>query len=45
MWALRPELGKAVRSMSNAVYEKSILPARIQEAVRYAIARVNDCPI
>jgi hypothetical protein len=45
MWEMRPEFGEAVRHLSSTVYEKSILTARVAEAVRYAIARINDCPI
>ena len=45
MWQLRPELGEAAARLSHAVYEQSILPARVREAVRFRIARINDCPI
>jgi alkylhydroperoxidase family enzyme len=45
MWQLRPELGEAAARLSKAVYEQSVLPARVREAVRCRIARINDCPI
>lgn len=45
MWRLRPELGEAAAHLSSAVYQQSVLPARVKEAVRYRIARINDCPI
>ena len=45
VWALRPELGKPVAELSDAVYSKSQLPARVREAVRMRIAQINDCPI
>ena len=45
VWALQPILGKAVGDLSFAVYEESILPARVKEAVRMRIAQINDCPI
>jgi hypothetical protein len=45
VWALQPELGKAVGELSSAVYERSILPARVKEAVRMRIALINDCPV
>jgi alkylhydroperoxidase family enzyme len=45
MWRLRPELGEAAARLSRAVYEESILEPRVREAVRYRIARINDCPI
>ena len=45
VWALRPELGEPVAALSDAVYRKSQLPARVREAVRMRIAQINDCPI
>ena len=45
VWALRPELGEPVALLSDAVYSKSQLPARVREAVRMRIAQINDCPI
>jgi alkylhydroperoxidase family enzyme len=45
VWGLQPALGKAVGDLSFAVYEESILPARVKEAVRMRIAQINDCPI
>lgn len=45
VWALQPDLGKAVGELSVAVYERSILPARVKEAVRMRIALINDCPV
>jgi len=45
VWALVPELGGAVGALSQAVYERSMLPARVKEAVRMRIALINDCPV
>jgi alkylhydroperoxidase family enzyme len=45
MWTLRPELGEAALTMRTAAYEKSILPERLQEAVRYRISLINGCLI
>ena len=45
VWALRPELGQPVAELSDAVYSKSQLPARVREAVRMRIAQINDCHI
>jgi alkylhydroperoxidase family enzyme len=45
VWALAPELGKAVGELSAAVYERSMLAARVKEAVRMRIALINDCPV
>lgn len=45
VWALRPELGEPVAALSDAVYRKSQLPARVREAVRMRIAQINECPI
>ena len=45
VWSLRPEMSEAVTRLSNAVYQKSQLPAREREAVRMRIAQINDCPI
>jgi alkylhydroperoxidase family enzyme len=45
VWGLRPEMGKAVGRLTDAVYNKSILPTRVREAARMRIAQINDCPI
>ncbi len=45
VWALRPDMSAAVTKLSDAVYEKSRLPARVRECVRMRIAQINDCPI
>jgi alkylhydroperoxidase family enzyme len=45
VWSLRPEMGRAVNKMSQAVYQRSILPVRVREAARMRIAQINDCPI
>lgn len=45
VWSLRPDLSKAVSSLTNAVYNKSILPPRVREAARMRIAQLNDCPV
>ena len=36
---------KAVTALSDAVYNKSALPARERECIRMRIAQINDCPI
>jgi alkylhydroperoxidase family enzyme len=45
VWSLRPEMGGAVARLSDAAYNKSILPVRVREAARMRIAQLNDCPI
>ncbi len=45
MWRLRPELGEAAARLAKAVSERSILRPRVKEAVRFRIARINECPI
>jgi AhpD family alkylhydroperoxidase len=45
VWALRPEMGKAVAKLADAVYNKSELPGRVREAARMRIAQINECPI
>jgi alkylhydroperoxidase family enzyme len=45
LWRLKPKLGAAVDELTKAIYQETTLPLRIREAVRYRIARVNDCPI
>ena len=45
VWSLRPEMGAAVAKLSDAAYNKSILPVRVREAARMRIAQLNDCPI
>ena len=45
VWSLRPEMGGAVAKLSDAAYNKSILPVRVREAARMRIAQLNDCPI
>lgn len=43
VWGLRPELGAAAQAMREAAYHNSVLPHRLQEAVRYRIAIINGC--
>ena len=38
-------MGGAVAKLSDAAYNKSILPVRVREAARMRIAQLNDCPI
>jgi alkylhydroperoxidase family enzyme len=38
-------MGAAVAKLSDAAYNKSILPVRVREAARMRIAQLNDCPI
>jgi len=45
VWALRPEMSKAVGNLADAVYNKSELPGREREAARMRIAQINECPI
>ncbi len=45
VWSLRPEMGRAVSKLTQAVYHQSILPVRVREAARMRIAQLNDCPI
>jgi alkylhydroperoxidase family enzyme len=45
VWSLRPGLGQPVGALSDAVYNKSELPARVREVIRMRIAQINDCPI
>jgi alkylhydroperoxidase family enzyme len=45
IWTLQPELSKAVNRLTQAAYNKSILPARVREAARMRIAQLNDCPV
>jgi alkylhydroperoxidase family enzyme len=45
VWSLRPEMGRAVSRLTDAVYNKSILPVRVREAARMRIAQLNDCPV
>ena len=43
VWALCPEMGKAVQDLSIAVYANSILSPRVREAARMRVAEINDC--
>jgi alkylhydroperoxidase family enzyme len=45
LWQLRPEIGAAADQLATAIYQSTTLPLRVREAVRYRIARINDCPI
>lgn len=45
VFGLRPKMAEGVQAFNNAVYVHSELPLRELEAARYAIARVNQCPI
>ena len=45
VWSLRPEMGKAVARLSDAAYNKSILPTRVREAARMRIAQLNQCKV
>ena len=45
VWALRPEMGAAAAALSQAVYERSILPVRERELARIRIAGINGCAI
>jgi AhpD family alkylhydroperoxidase len=45
VWELSPELGKSVAKLSDAVYNKSNLPARVREVARMRIAQLNGCSV
>ena len=45
VWMLRPEMGAAVARLSDAAYNKSILPTRVREAARMRIAQLNECKV
>jgi len=45
IWTLRPEMGAAVAKLSDAAYNKSILPTRVREAARMRIAQLNECKV
>ena len=45
IWSLRPDMGKAVGHLTDAVYNKSTLDVRVREAARMRIAQLNDCPV
>jgi alkylhydroperoxidase family enzyme len=45
VWSLAPDIASAVPVLSNAVYRKSRLPARVREAVRMRVAQINGCPV
>src|SRR5919205_2310420 len=45
VWMLRPEMGAAVAKLSDAAYNKSIIPVRVREAARMRIAQLNDCKV
>ncbi len=45
IWSLQPELSRAVNRLTDAAYNKSILPTRVREAARMRIAELNDCVV
>lgn len=45
VWALQPHMGVAAAALSQAVYERSILPVRERELARMRIAGINGCAI
>lgn len=45
VWMLRPEMGAAVAKLSDAAYNKSIIPTRVREAARMRIAQLNECKV
>ena len=45
IWMLRPEMGAAVAKLSDAAYNKSIIPTRVREAARMRIAQLNECKV
>jgi alkylhydroperoxidase family enzyme len=45
VWTMRPELGRAMTRLTDAAYNKSILPVRVREAARMRIAQLNECKV
>jgi alkylhydroperoxidase family enzyme len=45
IWSLQPELSRAVNRLTDAAYNRSILPVRVREAARMRIAELNDCVV
>ena len=43
IWAQRPELALAYKTMINAILQASILPRRLIELVRLRVAFHNQC--
>ena len=43
LWQLAPQVGKAARHYSAAVYSESKLPVRLRELLRMRIALINEC--
>jgi hypothetical protein len=45
LWSLSPTFRDAAGTLANTVYERSSLPLRERELVRFLVARLNGCPI
>ena len=45
IWSLQPALSAAVNRLTDAAYNRSILPVRVREAARMRIAQLNDCVV
>ena len=45
LWSLSPTFRDAAGTLANTVYERSSLPRRERELVRFLVARLNGCPI
>jgi len=45
LWSLSPVFQSAVGAFNTAVYERSQLPVRERELVRFLIANINGCPV
>jgi AhpD family alkylhydroperoxidase len=43
VWSKVPGIGEAWLSLSDAIYTKSSLPARLRECARMRIAQINQC--
>jgi AhpD family alkylhydroperoxidase len=43
VWSQLPGIGDAWLSLSDAIYTKSSLPARLRECARTRIAQINQC--
>ena len=41
--SLQPDMGKAIATLSDAIYTKSGLNLRVREAIRMRVAQINSC--
>ncbi|OUS02330.1 hypothetical protein A9Q81_08775 [Gammaproteobacteria bacterium 42_54_T18] len=45
LMSLQPAMGKAMATLSEAIYQKSGLDVRIREAIRMRVALLNQCQV